>query len=92
MPKKAERGAVATPQLNNTKSNKITQEKKVLAHMENYGSITSMTAFRCYGITRLAAVVFRLRKQGYPVDMVTETSASGERYGRYYLRELEGIA
>ena len=87
MTKKTERGAEATPCVNGSTVRKNTQEETVLEHMRRYGSITSMTAFERYSITRLAAKIFVLRKAGYDIDMVWETSQYGTRYGRYILRE-----
>ena len=86
MPKKEERGAEATPHRHAIKKTTITQEDKVLSHLKKYGSITSMQAFEEYGITRLASVVFKLRKQGYNIVTTTETSRRGKNYGRYFLR------
>lgn len=56
-----------------------TQEKRVLAHLHRYGKITSSEAFTWYGITRLAAVVFRLREAGY--DIMTVETEGVNRYG-----------
>ena len=58
---------------------KDTQKKRVIAHLEKYGKITSMEAFTWYGITRLADVVFKLRNDGY--DIVTVTTEGENRYG-----------
>ena len=87
MPKKEERGAVATSQINNTKPRRISQEDVVLKHLREHGSITSMTAFRLYDITRLSAKVFNLREDGYDIMTLREVSPSGKHYGRYVLRE-----
>ena len=87
MPKKEERGAVATSQNNNIKPRRISQEDEVLNHLRKYGSITSMTAFRMYDITRLSAKVFELRKDGYEIMTLREKSPNGKTYGRYVLRE-----
>lgn len=38
------------------------QEDRVLRHLKDYGSITSWDAIQEYGITRLSAVIFNLRK------------------------------
>lgn len=91
MPKKTERGAEATSQINDTKPKKITQEDLILAHMREHGSITSMTAFEKYQITRLAVGIHSLRKKGYSIDTLDEVSSTGKHYGRYVLRE-EDIA
>ena len=58
---------------------KTTQTDVILAHLKNYGTITSMEAFDLYGITRLAAIIYRLRKsyiiEGKDLECVN-------RYGR----------
>ena len=87
MPKKAKRGANATPHLDDSTPGKITQEEQVLEYMRKHGSITSMDAFRTYQITRLSAVVFNMKKHGYDVETMRETSQYGTRYGRYVLHE-----
>ncbi len=87
MPKKTERGAVATSHSNDSRKKKITQEDKVLEHMRRHGSITSMDAFEMYNITRLSAKIFNLREEGYRIDTIRETSKNGTTYGRYILKE-----
>ena len=66
----------------------MTQTTRVLNYMQQYGSITSLEAFRDLGITRLSAVIFDLRKD-YNIDSKTEKSKNsyGENtsYSRYYL-------
>ena len=89
MPEKAKRGAEATSQNNSNRRKKITQEEIVLKHLREHGSITSMTAFRKYDITRLSAKIFNLRKEGYIIPMRYETSKKGKTYGRYFLNEEE---
>lgn len=86
MPKKTERGAVATSQGNNSKHLRPTQEQIVLAHLKEHGSITSMTAFRLYSITRLSGRIYNLRHAGYCIPKVYEQSANGARYARYFLQ------
>lgn len=57
----------------------MTQCERILRHLEDYGSITSLEAVREYGIMRLASRINNLRKRGYPI--VTETVTSKNRYG-----------
>lgn len=59
---------------------KNTQTNIVLFHLTQHGSITPMEAFTDYGITRLSAAVFTLRKRGYDIDTTIEHSTN--RYGR----------
>ena len=67
----------------------MTQVQQIINFMQEHGSITTMQAFEM-GITRLAAVVFELRRNG--IDVVTDTVESVNRYGekvhfaRYWIR------
>jgi hypothetical protein len=58
---------------------KITNQKQeVLRHIKRYGSITSMEAFEKYGITRLSAMIYILRRE-YAIVTIMRTSVN--RYG-----------
>lgn len=69
----------------------MTQTERVLKYIKDYGSITTLEAFRDLGVTRLSAKIFTLRKSGY--DIVSETEKSKNRcgdtvsYARYKIRE-----
>ena len=67
----------------------MTQKKRVLQYMQQFGSISSYEAFADLGITRLAAVIFELRKE-HDIETVDETFTNryGEKsyYARYRLR------
>lgn len=58
----------------------MTQKDMVLDYIRDFGSITSMDAFRDLGITRLAAVVCRLRREGH--DIHKEREHALNRYGQ----------
>lgn len=58
---------------------KMTQCERVLRHMEDFGSITSLEAVNEYGIMRLASRIADLKGQGY--DIVSERGSSKNRYG-----------
>ena len=67
----------------------MTQSKRVLGYMRQYGSITTLEAFRDLGITRLSGVIFDLRKS-YVINSKTEQSRN--RYGEkqsYNRNDLE---
>ena len=68
----------------------MTQEDRVLRHLQDFGSITSWDAIQEYGITRLSAVIFNLRKT-YDIKgtVVTAKNRYGEpvHYTRYTLEE-----
>lgn len=69
--------------------NDDTQLGVVLAHLQEYGSITSMEAIMEYGITRLAVWISRLKVRGYRITSVTEQGVNRfgrkVRYSRYCL-------
>lgn len=45
----------------------MTQELRVLKHLQEYGSITSWEAIEEYGATRLSAIIYNLRKKGFKI-------------------------
>ena len=53
---------------------------RILNHLKDYGSITSLDAFRDYGNTRLSATIFLLRKDGWNIK--SEKVAFKNRYGK----------
>ncbi len=52
----------------------------ILWHLKTYGHITSYEAIKEYGITRLAAIIFNHRKNGYNIDSTPLTKKT--RFGR----------
>ena len=58
---------------------KATQCERILRHLNDFGSITSLEAMQEYGIMRLASRINDLRAQG--VIIVSETAAGKNRYG-----------
>lgn len=69
----------------------MTQTDRVLRHLEDYGSITSLIAMREYGIMRLASRISDLKKRGVPIRK--ETVRGKNRYGeptRYAKYSLGG--
>ena len=69
----------------------MTQTSRILSYMKECPdhSITSMEAFKKFGATRLADVVFRLKNKGYNIVTIDEEGVNryGEptRYARYRL-------
>jgi len=57
----------------------MTQKQAVLRYINDFGSISSMEAFSELGVTRLADVIYRIKKDGREVNSVTETIVN--RYG-----------
>lgn len=61
------------------KRKEMTQEDRVLQFMKDTGSITSWQAIQQFGITRLSAKIFNLRREGY--EITNKTIFSKNRYG-----------
>ena len=68
---------------------KMTQCERILRHLEDYGSITSLEAINEYGILRLASRVSDLKRLGVPIrsESVKGKNRYGEAtsYAKYYL-------
>lgn len=72
------------------KINWETKQAKVLKYIQKHDNgITSMVAFWRFGITRLSAHIFELRKKGYNICTKKEPNKLSDGYhGRYvYLGE-----
>lgn len=52
---------------------------RVLEHLKNNEGITSMESFELYGATRLSAIIFCLRQDGYVINSVRKQGKN--RYG-----------
>ena len=65
-----------------------TQEQIVLEHLRKNGEITSWDAITMYGITRLAAIISRLRKS-HKIKTDIVVKKKGERIVRYAKYTLE---
>ena len=57
----------------------MTQLDRIMRHLEDYGSITSLEAVSEYGIMRLASRIHDLKMQGVPV--IKKMESSKNRYG-----------
>lgn len=72
---------------------KKTQNEKILQHLKNHGSITSMEAFMEYGCTRLSARIRDLREEGHSIAAIRETGRNRDggkvTYARYWMRGAE---
>ena len=56
----------------------MTQCERILRHMKDYGSITSLEAVTEYGIMRLASRINDLKRMGYPI--LSERATGKNRY------------
>lgn len=69
----------------------MTQCERILRHLNDYGSITSLEAMTEYGCMRLASRVSDLKNLGY--NIISERETSKNRYGEkvsYCRYRLEG--
>lgn len=57
----------------------MTQSQRILRHLQDFGSITPVEALHDYGIMRLGARIWDLKREGY--DIRTEREESMNRYG-----------
>ena len=68
----------------------------MLWHLKQYGSITSYEAIKEYGATRLSAIIFNHRKDGYNIESMPLTKKT--RFGRnttiakyVYIKPIENL-
>lgn len=70
-----------------------TQEQRVLAYIEQFGSITQRDAYLDLGIMRLASRISSLKQKGYPITsrMITVENRFGEKVSikQYSLKKEE---
>ena len=70
---------------------KTNKTEKVLEHLKKNGCITSLEAIELYGATRVADIIYRLRKQGMKIDTIdipfTDRYGTKSVYGKYILVE-----
>lgn len=60
---------------------KRTQISDIKKYLENNGSITQKKAYDMFGATRLADIVYRLKKNPYNMPIVTMKKIVPNRYG-----------
>lgn len=61
------------------------QARKILLHLEKHKTITPLEALGVYGIFRLAARIWELRKIGKRIETIHMTDENGKPYARYVL-------
>ena len=64
----------------------MTQCEQILRHLRNEGSITQREAAQRYGIYRLAARIYDLRRDGHDIQKTMEEGENSQ-YARYYLEQ-----
>lgn len=66
----------------------MTQQQQVMAHLAFVGPLTQRDASKLYDVTRLGAIVYRLRRAGHDViDLNSTVHGRAHREARYALRE-----
>ena len=71
---------------------KTTQKQRIINYIREFGSITSLDAYKDLGITQLATRIKELKELGYEFE--TKWESSKNRYGekvdfkRYYLADM----
>ena len=72
---------------------KISKKDKILKHLKEKGNITSWDAIFKYKATRLSAIIFNLRKEGYNIVSLSESHTNNEgettHFVRYVLKTKE---
>ena len=72
----------------------MTQNQKLLKHLQDRGGITSLEAFEIYGITRLSARIKNLRDEGHNIMSSWESAKNRDgvtvNFTRYILAEQKG--
>ena len=58
---------------------KVTQCERIIAYIKEFGSISTLEAFRDLGVARLASRIHDLKGQGY--TFITETKTAKNRFG-----------
>ena len=71
----------------------MTQNERILEHMRKYGSITQAEAMKDYGIMRLGARIYDLRREGYRINaaFIKGKNRYGEpvSYASYSMEEVK---
>lgn len=74
---------------------RLTQYDRVLQFLKEKGSITSLQAFREFGATRLSAIIFNLRRNGYCIvnEYITKKNRYGDKitFAKYVLTEINEV-
>ena len=60
-------------------TNRLSQKDRIMAHLWDYGEITSWEAIKEYGITRLSDLIYKLRNEGWNIE--NEWEHTKNRYG-----------
>lgn len=68
----------------------MTKKDKILKHLQLYDTITSWEAIQFYGVTRLSAIIFTLRKEGFDIESTrvefTDRFGDTSNFARYVFK------
>ncbi len=62
--------SISKPKRVRKESTRVTKHAQVRSHLLQNGSITSWEAIDYYGATRLSAIIYRLRNNGYDIESI----------------------
>lgn len=65
------------------------QNAKILAHLQNGGRITSLSALDNFGCLRLSARIKDLRDRGHDIQSVFITVPNGKKVKQYFMECAE---
>lgn len=66
------------------------QKEIILAHIKEYGNISTLEGYNKYKIMRVGSVINMLRNEGYKIITIMEYNKDKtKRFARYYLKEGE---
>ena len=72
---------------------KKSKHQKIKEHLQSGRSITSWQAIQEYNVTRLASIIFYLKKEGLLIETknITEKNSNGEtvKYAKYKLLNVD---
>ena len=64
----------------------MVQKEVILKYLQKHKSITSLQAFKKFNITRLSAVIYQLRDEGYDIETERKINKNtGTSFGYYTL-------
>lgn len=63
----------------------MTKKAMVLERLQDGYGVTSMYAFEHFHATRLSAIIFDLKKEGYEIVTIRKTAKDGTSYAEYRL-------
>ena len=64
----------------------MTQCDRIIRHLNDYGSITSLEAMKEYGIMRLASRISDLRRRGYHLESLAIVQSMNPETGEIEFR------